>query len=102
MSSNSNVMGSLVHVLGLFTSFLGSVVVTRTAGNPHSVRNAERAVGWQATAFAVTVAVAVIGVGFPLLWALLPLLYLLNLQQSVKAAVTASEGGMAQYPYTPF
>ena len=101
MADTNNIMGCLVHLLAVQTWILGPVMVLAASENPHTIRNAERAISWQLTlAVLVTVTIALGLVLSPLLFVGLAVIFLLNLYLCIRSAVEASEGSTARYPYT--
>lgn len=93
-------LAAITHVLGLFTSFLGPLLILLVTDDPFVEQNAKNALNWQiwfviyATISAI---LSIVLVGFLFLAVLL----IADLLFCVLAAIRASEGEAWEYPLTP-
>jgi len=92
-------LGILSHVLGLFTSFIGPLIVYLVAEDAFSKNQAKEALNWQFSLIIYSIISAILMIvliGFLLIIAL----GVMNLVFSIIAAIKASEGNTYQYPLT--
>jgi len=92
-------LGILSHVLGLFTSFIGPLIIYLASEDKFSKDQAKEALNWQFSLIIYSIISAIlmiILIGFLLIIAL----GIMNLVFSIIAAIKASEGKTYQYPLT--
>jgi uncharacterized Tic20 family protein len=92
-------IGMLAHLLGIFTGFLGPLVVwlAKKDDSPFVAEQAKEALNFQITialAFVVSWVLAFILIGL----VLMPVLFIVNVVFCILAAVSASKGNSYQYP----
>lgn len=93
-------LGTLTHILGLFTGFIGPLIIYLAVDDEFAKENAANALNWQivftAGMFASTL-LSIVLIGL----LLIPVLLLLNLAFSIMAAVKANDGEAWKYPLSP-
>jgi hypothetical protein len=87
----------LTHILGLFTGFLGPLIILLVTQDKNSKNHAKYALNWQFSLmiyFFVSIILAFVLIGFLFLFAL----FVLDLIFSIMAAVRAGDNKLWQYP----
>ena len=95
--SNQRTLETLVHVLGIFTYFIGALVVFLSSSDKEVKRHARNALNWQISAASymiISLVLMLIIIGFFLMIAVV----ILNLIFCIIATVKASEGKLWEYP----
>ncbi|MFB6180437.1 MAG: DUF4870 domain-containing protein [Candidatus Nanohalobium sp.] len=93
-------MAALTHILGLFTGFLGPLVIYVTQDEEGFAKeNARKALNWQIS-FTIYVIISMILSVVIIGMLILPVLGLLDLIFCVMAAIKASDGEAWDYPLT--
>jgi uncharacterized Tic20 family protein len=100
ISNDAKNFGMLCHLLGLFTIFVGALVIWLLKIDTMSYvdYHGKEALNFQIT-LAIGYAIAFISSMCMIGFALFPLLYLLNLVFCILAAVAASRGEYYKYPW---
>ncbi len=95
---NNTVLAVLAHILGLFTGFIGPLVILLVAsGDAFGLKSAKSALNWQ---FSLIIYMIVSGIltfvfiGVPLMF----ILGILNIVFSIIGTIKASNGEMYKYP----
>ena len=112
-TSSDNTLAILVHILGLFSNFVGALVVYLVAKDDITKKHSARALNWQISlAIYYTVAIILLIFSWILVFfiigiILVPIFYIalfalaiLNIIFSIIAAVKASQGELWKYPLT--
>ncbi|MBI2145292.1 DUF4870 domain-containing protein [Candidatus Woesearchaeota archaeon] len=97
MNSNDKVLAVMTHVLGIFTGFIGPLVVFLVTKSKPVKRHARNALNWQLSRLIytlVSVVLVLVLVGFVFLM----ILSLVNLVFCIIAAVRAGNGEEWEYP----
>jgi uncharacterized Tic20 family protein len=90
----------LAHLLGIFTSFLGSLIIwlIKKDESPFVAQEAKEALNFQITlmiGYVIAAVLSIVLVGM----LLFPVLYVLNIVFCILGAVTASKGRGYRYPF---
>tara|TARA_Y100000310_G_C20289403_1_gene626482 strand:- start:8 stop:379 length:372 start_codon:yes stop_codon:yes gene_type:complete len=100
-----NSIPTLVHILGLFTGFLGPLIVFFASKEKRDKNHAKYCLNWQfsfmiytAIVLIITIPLIFILVGIILLPILMMILIILNYVFGIIAAVKASRGELWKYP----
>ncbi len=97
--SNEKTIVIITHLLGIFTSFLGALIVLLVSKDKVVKKHARIALNWQLTRLVysgIALLLIIILVGF----LLLAIISLLNIVFCVMAAVKAADGETWEYPYS--
>lgn len=97
--SKSNTLAILTHILGLFTSFLGPLIIFLASEEKYVKKHSKNALNWQLSLIIYFIGAAILTViliGFVLMAAL----GVINLVFCIIAAVRASEKKFWEYPLT--
>jgi len=89
--------GILAHLLGLFTGFLGPLIMFFVVSNKRDKDHVKNALNWQfslAIYWIATFILMMVLIGF----LLIPILFILNIVFSIIATVKAGEGKLWKYP----
>ena len=99
---NQSLLIVITHLLGIFTGFIGALIVMLVAGDQQVKSHAKKALNWQLSILIyniVAVILLIILIGF----LLLPILAVMNLIFCIIAAVKGSNGELWDYPLSiPF
>jgi len=100
--SSDNTLSVITHLLGLFTGFIGALIVLLASNDKKNKNHARNALNWQISAWIyiiISIPLMLILIGFLTLFATI----LLNLIFCIIASVKASKGILWKYPLTiPF
>ncbi len=101
-TSSANSLAALVHLSGIFTLFIGPLVIyRRRRDEPHGIRDAAReALNFLITlmlAWIVTIMSLVVLIGF----LMLPILALISIALPIWAAASTAKGEDFRYPLIP-
>lgn len=94
---NDKTLVILAHVLGIFTYFIGPLIIMLTSESEYVKKHCRNALNWQFSALiycAISLILIFILIGVILIWAI----GILNIIFSIIAAVKASEGKFYEYP----
>lgn len=97
--NNSKVLSILSHILGIFTGFIGALIIYLVAEDKEVKDNARNALNWQLSALiysVISVILIIVLIGFILIIAVA----ILNLVFCILAAIKSSEGRIYEYPLT--
>ncbi|VVB75094.1 Uncharacterised protein [uncultured archaeon] len=97
--SSNNVLAAITHILGIFISFIGALVVYIAVDNKEVKNHAKNALNWQISLIiysiiSIILIIVIIGI------VLLVLLGILNVIFCIIAAIKASDGKLWEYPLT--
>ncbi len=99
ISNDAKNLGMLCHLLGLFTSFVGPLIIWLIKKDTMSYVDYH---GKEALNFQITVAIALVVAGLSFFCMigpfLIPVIYLLNLIFCIIASIAASKGEYYKYP----
>jgi hypothetical protein len=98
-SGSDNILAILTHILGLFTSFLGPLIIFLASEEKYVKKHSKNALNWQLSLIIYFIGAAILTViliGFVLMAAL----GVINLVFCIIAAVRASEKKFWEYPLT--
>ncbi len=96
---NTQTLNVLVHVLGIFTSWLGPLIIYLVGTEPSTKEHAKNALNWQISLliyFFVSFILMFVLIGFLLIF----ILWILDLIFCIKGALKAKDGEMYTYPLT--
>ncbi len=97
-----NTLNILAHILGLFTGFLGPLIIFLASKDKVAKKHAKYALNWQFSLM-IYVFVSIPLIFFLIGFILLPALIILNMVFCIIAIVKASENTFWKYPLTiPF
>lgn len=99
VTKSDRTLAILAHVLGLFTSFIGALIILLVAEDSFSKANAKEALNWQLSMIIYTI-ISIILMFVLIGFLLIGLLALANLVFCILAAVKASENENWKYPLT--
>jgi uncharacterized protein len=97
--SQDNALSIFAHLLGIFTSFIGALVIYLASKDSYVRKHAQNALNWQISLLIYYVAAFIlmfVYIGVLLMFALV----VVNVVFSIIAAVRASEGITWEYPLT--
>ncbi|QJE98570.1 DUF4870 domain-containing protein [Luteolibacter luteus] len=105
-SPDERTLGMLCHLLGIFTGFLGPLILwlVKKDSSPFVDHHGKEAVNFQISLFIITLCVSVVAVGLMIVWIgflLLPLLLLIPLLAlifKILACASANRGEWHRYP----
>jgi len=98
----SNSLPVLAHILGIFTSWLGPLIILLATGEERIKNHARTALNWQLSFIIYSIVSGVLTIVF-VGFVLLGVLFVLDLVFCIMAAVKASRGELWKYPLTiPF
>jgi uncharacterized protein len=99
VTTDSNTMGILAHILGFFTSFIGPLIIYLAVADAKTKEYSKEALNWQISLLIYIIVsgiLAMVLIGFLLLGAL----GIMNIIFCILAAVKASQGEVYKYPLT--
>ena len=89
----------LTHILGIFTGFIGALIILLVTNDEYAKKHARRALNWQLSLliyYIISFILVLVLVGF----ILIGVLALLNIIFCIIAAVRANKGELYTYPLT--
>lgn len=99
-SQNDNTMAMLAHILGIFTGFIGALIIYLSQKKEGFVKEqSKRALNFQLTVllgYIVAWILVFVLIGLFLFW----IVYVVNLILCIMAAVAANQGQNYQYPFS--
>jgi len=95
--NSGKVLAILAHILGLFTSFIGALVIYLIAEDSFAKENAKEALNWQISLIIYMIISAIL-IFVIIGLALLVILGILNLVFCIYAAIKASDEEVWKYP----
>lgn len=100
--NQDNVLGILSHLLGLFTGFLGPLVILLASEDKKGKKHSKIALNWQFSALIYSIVGTILSLFFVSFFILLAV-GILNIAFCIIAAIKASEGEFWKYPISiPF
>jgi len=95
--SNNNVLAAITHILGIFISFIGALVVYIVVDDKEVKKHAKNALNWQISTIIyviISMILTIVLIGF----VLLVIVGILNVIFCIIAAIKASDGKLWEYP----
>lgn len=97
MKDQDKTLAILAHVLGIFTGFIGALVVLIASKNKIVKQHAKLALNWQIS-YTIYTIIGVILIFLLIGLLIIPALAIMNLIFCILGAVNASEGKLWKYP----
>jgi len=95
--SNTNLLAAITHILGIFISFIGALVVYIAVDEKDVKKHAKNALNWQISLIIyviISTILMLVLIGF----VLIAILGILNVIFCIIAAIKASDGKVWEYP----